>query len=813
MSLSFAVSSDTGRTLVGTIQQITAGGSLGNIWDNDAGTWSANPTTAKRSIAMSEGTGVNIGTYTGGTGTLTGYSGLVLKRIHDVNQSHKVIGTSLSYLLNGVEARYAGDSDLTPIATSASTAATQSTTAATQATTAATQATTAASQSTTAATQATTAATQSTTAASQATTAATQATTAATQATTAATNSTTLTTRLTATRATNLDNLDAAVTTRSTLTAAQVRTELNTNPVPASNMRGTDNALLAANYTAPANADITSALSQATTAATNSTTLTTRLSATRAGYLDNLSAGAVALEASLTNVANAVQIALVGPGQMVVPGSGSTTYTFDLFLYDMLGNMEATDSTPTFAAVNAAGTSRSANLSAVTSPSTGQYRVTYSVASTHAVEQIIITATATENSKTLTRSVITPVISVTTLTGDTFTSADRTKLDAVHGKLPTKSYLAGTNAADGDINLDEVDGNKNAFKADVSLLATASALSAVATTASSTLTQATTAATQSTTAATNAVAMTDRITTARAAKIDNLDATISSAVTQATAATTQATTAATQATTAATQATTAASQATTAATQATTAATQATTAATNTTTLTTRLSDARAVKLDNLDAAISTRSTFNAGTTNVTVTPGTLALESSVQAVKAKTDKIGTTVAQVSDIPTAGAIAAQVDSVLTTNHPGNWAGGGDATLAKQNQILAAVAAVVPSPPSVVYVSGARTWTLLGDGSDWYAPNVLTLASNFSGVVAMDFSNVLNPGTGVSSVSSVTDLSGNSLTASTLLPSQDRNAAHFTVSNLVAGTRYDLLVTIGTSDGQTISGRGTLRCES
>lgn len=813
MSLSFAVSSDTGRTLYGTIQQITAGGTLGNIWDNDGLTWAANPSTEKRRVTLTEGTGVNIGTYTGGTGTLTGYTGLVLKRIHDSNQNYKVIGTSLSYLLNGVEARYAGDSDLTPIATNASTAATQSTTAATQATTAATQATTAATQATTAATQATTAATQATSAASQATTA-------ATQATTAASKSTTVEARLTDARATKLDNLDAAVTTRSTLTAAQVRTELNANPVPASNMRGTDNALLAANYTAPANADIASALTQATTAATqattaatNSTTLTNRLTETRAGYLNNLSAGAVALEASLTNVANAVQIAMVGPGQMVVPGSGSTTYTFDLFLYDLLGNMEAADATPTFAAVNAAGTSRSANLSAVTSPSAGQYRITYAVASTHAVEQIILTATIVENGKTLTRSVITPVISVATLTGDTFTSADRTKLEAMHAKLPSKSYLTGTNAADGDINLDEADGSRTPFKADVSLLATASALSAVATTASSTLTQATTAATEATTAATNAVAMTDRITTTRALKLDKLDDNISSAVTQALAATTQATTAATQATTAASQSTTAASQATTAAAQATTAAQQATIAATNTTTLTNRLTDGRALKLDNLDAAISTRSTFNAATTNVTVTPGTLALEASVQAVKAKTDKIGTTVAQVSDIPTAGAIAAQVDSVLTTNHPGNWAGGGDATLAKQNQILAAVAAVVPSPPSVVYVSGARTWTLLGDGSDWYAPNVLTLASNFSGVVAMDFSNVLNPGTGVSSVSSVTDLSGNNLTASTLLPSQDRNAAHFTVSNLVAGTRYDLLVTIGTSDGQTISGRGTLRCES
>lgn len=812
MSSLFAFSSDTGRTLVGTIQQVTAGGTLGNIWNLDTSTWDASPTTAKRIIALSEGTGVNIGTYTGGTGTLTGYTGLVLKRIHDVNQSYAVIGTQISYLSAGVEQREANAADTASILTQATTAATQSTSAATQATTAATQATTAATQATTAATQSTTAASQATTAATQASTAATQATTAATQATTAATNSTTLTSRLTATRATNLDNLDAAVTSRSTLTAAQVRTELNTNPVPASNMRGTDNALLAANYTAPANADIASTLTQATTAATNTATLTSRLSATRAGYLDNLSGGAVALEASLSSVANGVQVAMVGPSQAVVPGSGSTTYTIDLFLYDLNGNMEVADSTPTFAAENAAGTSRSANLSAVTNPTNGHYRVTYSVGSTHAVEQVIVKATVVEGAKTLYRSVIVPVISVTTLTGDTFTSADRTKLEAIHGKLPSRAYLTGTAAADGDINLDVCDGSRDPFKADVSLLATATALSAVATTASSTLTQATTAATQATTAATNAVTMVDRITTGRATNLDRLDATISSAVAQSLAATNQATTAATQATTAATQATTAATQATTAATQATTAATQATSAATNTSTLTSRLSDARALKLDNLDAAVSTRSTFNAATTNVTVTPGTLALEASVQAVKAKTDKIGATVPTVADIPTAGVIAAQVDSVLTTNHPGNWAGGGDATLAKQNQILAAVAGIVPSPPSVVYVSGARTWTLLGDGSDWYAPNVLTLASNFAGVVAMDFSNVLNPGTGVSSVSSVVDQSGNALTASSLLPSQDRNAAHFTISSLTANTRYDLLVTIQTSDGQTISGRGTLRCE-
>ena len=133
MASLFAFASDTGRTLYGTIQQVTAGGTLGNIWDNDGFLWSANPSTEKRRIALSEGTGVNIGTYTGGTGTLTGYTGLVVKRIHDANQSYKVIGTQISYLSAGVEQRDTVESDTAAILTQATTAATQSTSAATQA--------------------------------------------------------------------------------------------------------------------------------------------------------------------------------------------------------------------------------------------------------------------------------------------------------------------------------------------------------------------------------------------------------------------------------------------------------------------------------------------------------------------------------------------------------------------------------------------------------------------------------------------------------------------------------------------------------
>jgi hypothetical protein len=258
---------------------------------------------------------------------------------------------------------------------------------------------------------------------------------------------------------------------------------------------------------------------------------------------------------------------------------------------------------------------------------------------------------------------------------------------------------------------------------------------------------------------------------------------------------------------------TAATQATTAATQATTAATQATTAATTAGTINTKLTSGRAAALDLLDVAVSTRSSFNHTVNQVLISTTGLATSAQATAIKAKTDLIGASVAAVTDIPTVVQIANQVDTTLSTNHPGDWASSGDATLAKQDQILAAIAGIVPSPPSVVHVAKARTWTLYGDGEDAYATNVITLPAGSSVVLAMDFSQILNPGTGVSSVTSVTDISGNGLVPTSLLPSQHRKSAHFTCAGMTAGTRYELKVTIVTSDGQTMTGRGALRVES
>jgi hypothetical protein len=80
---------------------------------------------------------------------------------------------------------------------------------------------------------------------------------------------------------------------------------------------------------------------------------------------------------------------------MEIPDSGTTTYAFTVVVRDDEDKLVALDASPTIAAANAAGTSRSANLSAVSNPSTGRYTFTYSVASTHPAENLRITISGT----------------------------------------------------------------------------------------------------------------------------------------------------------------------------------------------------------------------------------------------------------------------------------------------------------------------------------------------------------------------------------------------------------------------------------
>ena len=84
---------------------------------------------------------------------------------------------------------------------------------------------------------------------------------------------------------------------------------------------------------------------------------------------------------------------LFGASILEAPETGSTVYEFTLVVNDDEGKLGNLDAVPTVTAVNATGTSRTGNLSAVTNPSVGRYRFTYTVASTHPRESLRIEAT------------------------------------------------------------------------------------------------------------------------------------------------------------------------------------------------------------------------------------------------------------------------------------------------------------------------------------------------------------------------------------------------------------------------------------
>lgn len=197
-------------------------------------------------------------------------------------------------------------------------------------------------------------------------------------------------------------------------------------------------------------------------------TLEARLTSARAGYLDNLNVGGlVASSAEVTAIQNNTRAVIIVPEVIERPDTGTATYRVELFLYDTAGNMEAPDSAPTIALVNQAGADRSSRLDSTTMAlvSTGRYRAIYTADAADALEQLVWAFSIVEGGAT--RLVGRQSLIVDTTAVD-FTSADRTKLDAIHGKLPSKNFLTGTQNSDGDAQLDEMTGGLNvAAKADV----------------------------------------------------------------------------------------------------------------------------------------------------------------------------------------------------------------------------------------------------------------------------------------------------------------------------------------------------------
>jgi hypothetical protein len=90
---------------------------------------------------------------------------------------------------------------------------------------------------------------------------------------------------------------------------------------------------------------------------------------------------------------------LIGSAVLEAPETGSSVYEFTLVVNDDEGKLVNLDAAPTVTATNSTGTNRSTNLSAVTNPSVGRYRFTYTVASTHPRESLRIECNGTTSTE------------------------------------------------------------------------------------------------------------------------------------------------------------------------------------------------------------------------------------------------------------------------------------------------------------------------------------------------------------------------------------------------------------------------------
>jgi len=158
-------------------------------------------------------------------------------------------------------------------------------------------------------------------------------------------------------------------------------------------------------------------------------------------------------------ISNSVKNSISIPTEREVPSSSAQRFVVDIYIYAHDGTvMEDPDSNTVNVAVKTYdGTSRNSNLyDAASAGSTtttmvrqdvGHYRVWYEVGTGHAVEQLRFDFDYAESSNTV-RSGATVQIVATASTGG-FASGDRTKLEAIYDKLPSRSYFAGSTASTG----------------------------------------------------------------------------------------------------------------------------------------------------------------------------------------------------------------------------------------------------------------------------------------------------------------------------------------------------------------------------
>jgi len=171
------------------------------------------------------------------------------------------------------------------------------------------------------------------------------------------------------------------------------------------------------------------------------TTLLSRLTAARAGYLDNLNVGGnVASHADILaiNQSASKHVLLVTVAQY----EAGETYTVEARTFAAAdGSPVNADSTPTLTATGQVSGSLNANLSAATNPASGVYRWTYTPGATPTLEQIRFDLSATINSSTFTLSTYAQTIDEATAV---FTATDQSHLTSIFNKLPTNNIADET---------------------------------------------------------------------------------------------------------------------------------------------------------------------------------------------------------------------------------------------------------------------------------------------------------------------------------------------------------------------------------
>lgn len=203
-------------------------------------------------------------------------------------------------------------------------------------------------------------------------------------------------------------------------------------------------------------------------------TLSVRMSAARAGYLDNLNiSGAVAAQADVLSINQSAsrRIVITTVGQYERPESGVTQYTVEVRTYSANGAAVNADANPTLTVIGQTTGSLAANLGAITNPGTGLYRWLYSQPSNAAVEPIRFDVSATIAASVFPLSAHTQSVD---FVAATWTTTDRSNLQAI---LADTAEMQ-TDLADGGRLADLI--NATAKEASLANKATSAEVAAVA---------------------------------------------------------------------------------------------------------------------------------------------------------------------------------------------------------------------------------------------------------------------------------------------------------------------------------------------